>query len=99
LAWAKLSRTPFRDLGFVRPKGWLIILLIGISLGVAFKIIMKAAVMPLLGAPSVNQAYHFLVGNKAALPGILFTLTISAGFGEETVFRGSNVVEKSWAAD
>ena len=45
-------------------------------------------VMPLLGAPSINQAYHFLVGNAAALPGMLFTLTVTAGFGEETVFRG-----------
>jgi len=63
-------------------------LLSGISLGVVFKIIMKAVVMPLLGAPSVNQVYHFLVGNTAALPGMLSTLTITAGFGEETVFRG-----------
>src|SRR5438093_10328742 len=49
---------------------------------------MKAVVMPLLGAPPVNQAYHFLVGNIAALPLMLYVIMIGAGFGEETVFRG-----------
>ena len=42
----------------------------------------------LFGADPVNQAYHFLVGNQAAVPGILYTMIIGAGFGEETVFRG-----------
>ena len=49
---------------------------------------MKAIVMPLLGADPINQAYHYLAGNTAALPGMVFTLIIVAGFGEETVFRG-----------
>jgi membrane protease YdiL (CAAX protease family) len=88
LIWANFSRTPFRELGFVRPKNWPITLLSGIVLGAFFKIMMKAVVMPLLGAPSVNQPYHFLVDNTAALPAMVFTLTITAGFGEETVFRG-----------
>jgi membrane protease YdiL (CAAX protease family) len=44
--------------------------------------------MPLLGAPPVNAAYHFLAGNRAALPGAIVTLGIAAGFGEETLFRG-----------
>jgi hypothetical protein len=57
LAWAKLSRTPFRELGFIRPTNLLITLLSGTLLGVVFKIMMKAIVMPSLGAPSVNQAY------------------------------------------
>jgi hypothetical protein len=49
---------------------------------------MKAAVMPLLGANPTNQAYHFLVGNQAALPGMILTMLVVAGFGEETFFRG-----------
>jgi membrane protease YdiL (CAAX protease family) len=49
---------------------------------------MKAVVMPLLGAPPVNQAYSHLTGNTAALPGAIWTMLIVAGFGEETVFRG-----------
>ena len=44
--------------------------------------------MPLLGAPEINSAYQYLVGNRAALPGQVFTMIVGAGFGEETVFRG-----------
>ena len=63
-------------------------MIVGIVFGVAFKFLMKAVVMPLLGAPPINQAYHFLAGNTAALPGMLFILIFTAGFGEETFFRG-----------
>jgi membrane protease YdiL (CAAX protease family) len=48
---------------------------------------MKAIVMPLFGADPVNQTYHFLAGNRAALPAAVWTMLV-AGFGEETVFRG-----------
>jgi len=44
--------------------------------------------MPVLGADPINRTYHYLAGNRAALPGILFAAIIGAGFGEETVFRG-----------
>lgn len=88
LAWARVSRTPWRDLGYVRPRSWVGGLAAGIALGVAFKLLMKAVVMPLLGAPAVNQAYHYLAGNPAAIPGTLVTLIVGAGFGEETLFRG-----------
>ena len=49
---------------------------------------MKAIVMPLLGADPVNHAFHDLAGNPAAIPETLYLLTIGAGFGEETIFRG-----------
>jgi membrane protease YdiL (CAAX protease family) len=49
---------------------------------------MKAIVMPLFGAPPINQAYHYLAGNTAAIPGMIFVLIVVAGFGEETLFRG-----------
>ena len=88
LGWAALSRTPFAQLGFVRPRSWLNGLLVGIVFGIAFKFAMKAVVMPLLGAPPVNEAYHYLAHNPAVVPQTLFALTIGAGFGEETVFRG-----------
>lgn len=88
LAWARLSETPWREIGYVRPKSWVATIAIGIVFGVAFKLLMKALVMPLLGADPINQAYHYLVGNTAALPWILYAVTIGAGFGEETVFRG-----------
>jgi uncharacterized protein len=88
LLWARVSRTPWRDIGFVRPRSWIASLALGVVLGSAFKLVMKAIVMPLLGAPAINPAYHYLAGNGAALPGAIFSMTVVAGFGEETVFRG-----------
>ena len=88
LAWAWRSRTPWREIGFVRPRSWTATVAVGIVFGAAFKILMKAIVMPLLGAPPVNQAFHYLAGNTAALPNILLAVVVGAGFGEETVFRG-----------
>jgi hypothetical protein len=66
LVWVWLSRTPWREIGYVRPQSWPRTLIVGIAFGIAFKFLMKAAVMPLLGAPPINQAYHFLAGNTAA---------------------------------
>jgi membrane protease YdiL (CAAX protease family) len=88
LVWAWRSRTPWRELGFARPKSWLRTVAAGVALGVALKLVMKAVVMPLLGAPPVNQAFQHLTGNTAALPGALYAVVIGAGFGEETTFRG-----------
>jgi uncharacterized protein len=88
LLWVYWSRTPWRDIGYVRPKSWIGGALIGVTFGVVFKFLMKAIVMPLLGADPINHAYHYLVGNQAALPGMLFSLIVIAGIGEETVFRG-----------
>lgn len=88
LAWANASGTPWSELGFSRPASWWRTVAIGLMLGVAFKLVMKAIVMPLLGAPPTNQAYQYLVGNTAALPAILYLVIAGAGFGEETLFRG-----------
>jgi membrane protease YdiL (CAAX protease family) len=88
LLWAWRSHTPWRELGFVRPESWIRTATVGIVFGIALKFLLKAGVMPLLGAPPVNQAYHYLAGNTAALPGIVFAMIVVAGFGEETVFRG-----------
>jgi membrane protease YdiL (CAAX protease family) len=88
LLWTSLSHTPWREIGYVRPKSWIGSLVVGVAFGVLFKFLMKAIVMPLLGANAINPAYHYLVGNRAALPGAVLTMIIVAGFGEETVFRG-----------
>jgi membrane protease YdiL (CAAX protease family) len=88
LLWARRSHTPWRDIGYVRPGSWARSLAVGVMLGIALKLLMKAVVLPLLGAPPINQAYHYLAGNTAALPGMLFAMIVGAGFGEETVFRG-----------
>ena len=88
LAWAWRSGTPWRDIGLSRPRSWLATILIGIAFGAGFKLAMKALVMPLLGAPPINAAYHYLAGNDAALPGALYLIVVGAGFGEEIFFSG-----------
>jgi membrane protease YdiL (CAAX protease family) len=87
LVWRSLSRTPWSEIGYVRPRSWLLTVAIGVTFGVGFKFAMKAIVMPLLGAPAINQTYHFLAGNRAMLPAAIWAMLV-AGFGEETVFRG-----------
>lgn len=87
LVWAQMSHTPWSAIGYVRPRNWLISVAGGITLGVAFKLVMKMIVMPLLGANPVNPTYHFLAGNRAMLPAAVWAMLV-AGFGEETVFRG-----------
>lgn len=87
LVWTRLSRTPWREIGFARPKSWTRDLVIGLFLGCALKLVLKAVAMPLLGADPINHAYHYVVGNRAAIPGILLTILV-AGVGEETLFRG-----------
>ena len=88
LIWAKLSNTPWREIGYVRPRSWLKTIVIGVVFGVAMKFAMKALVMPLFGAPPVNQAYQFVTGNAAVIPLMIYTMIVVAGFGEETFYRG-----------
>jgi len=88
LAWARRSHTPWREIGYVRPKSWMRSLIIGVVFGIALKLVMKALVMPALGADPINQPCHYLAGNPAVLPGMLFAVIVGAGFGEETLFRG-----------
>ncbi|HEY2498921.1 MAG TPA: CPBP family intramembrane glutamic endopeptidase [Candidatus Angelobacter sp.] len=88
LLWTYWSHTPWRQIGFIRPKNWASTLCMGIAFGIAFKFLMKAIVMPLLGADPINHAFHYLAGNRAAIPFALYALIFGAGFGEETVFRG-----------
>lgn len=88
LLWARISHTPLREIGYVAPRSWTRTIVGGIIVGVAFKLAMKAVVMPLLGAAPVNQTYHYLVGNLPATAFMALFVTVSGGFGEETVYRG-----------
>jgi membrane protease YdiL (CAAX protease family) len=88
LLWAYLSRTPWSEIGLGRPVRWATTIVGGIVFGVAFKLVMKAVVMPLLGADPINHTYHYLAANRAAIPRTLFAVVFGAGFGEEMVFRG-----------
>lgn len=87
LLWVRLSRTPLEEIGYVQPASWLRAILVGIVFGAGFKVLMKAIVLPLCGADPINHAFHYLAGNKAALPGAIWMM-FAAGFGEETVYRG-----------
>src|SRR5207253_8117618 len=87
LVWVRWSGTPWIAIGYARPRSWAAAIAGGLAFGVAFKFAMKAIVMPLFGADPVNQAYHFLAGNRALLPAAIWAMFV-AGFGEETVFRG-----------
>jgi membrane protease YdiL (CAAX protease family) len=87
LVWVRWSQTPWREIGYARPKSWIGGLVAGLAFGFVFKLVMKAVVMPLLGAPEINTAYHYLAGNRAMLPAAMLGM-VAAGFGEETVFRG-----------
>ncbi len=88
LLWAWASRTPLRDLGFRGSRSWTRTIVSGVALGAAFKLVMKALVMPLLGVPAINPVYHYLEGNARALPPMIAIILFSAGFGEELLFRG-----------
>jgi uncharacterized protein len=88
LVWAQLSQTPMRALGLAAPRSWTATVAGGAIFGIAFKLSMKALVMPLLGAPPINAHYHYLTGNPAALPGVLAAVLVGAGFAEEVLFRG-----------
>ena len=87
LIWVRLSHTRWHEIGYEKPGSWIITIIAGIIFGVAFKFLMKAVAMPLLGADPINHAYHFLTGNRAILPAAIWAM-LAAGFGEETVFRG-----------
>lgn len=88
LIWVWLSKTPWPEIGYARPRSWAGGAILGIALGVAFKFAMKAVVMPLLGAPPINAAYHYLAGNpqEAAIAAVQIVFLV--GWAEETVFRG-----------
>jgi membrane protease YdiL (CAAX protease family) len=88
LLWARATHKPFAELGFVAPASWPSTVVEAVVFGAAFKVVMKALVMPLLHAPDANQTYHYLEGNAAALPGAVLLMIVGGGFGEETVFRG-----------
>ena len=87
LLWVWLSRTPWRDLGFVRPKSWAQLIALAVVLGIVEKFVMKAVVLPLLGAPALNPIFQDLPGHPDQLALLLLISVFQAGFGEELVFR------------
>lgn len=86
--WLWLSRTPLRDVGLTRPDSWARMLILGIATGIAVKLLMKAVVMPYLGAPPTNPFLAPLEGNLAAALSAAARMMVLGGLLEEIVFRG-----------
>ena len=61
---------------------------VGVVLGLVEKLLMKAVIMPLLGAPAVNPHFGYLVDNPRAALFFAVYAIVGAGFAEELVFRG-----------
>ena len=76
LLWAWRSQTPWRALGFVRPASWAVSLAVGVAFGGTLKLSDEGARDAASGADPINRAYHHLVGNTAALPGMLYAVVI-----------------------
>lgn len=88
LLWAWLSYTPLREIGLKRPNSWLGVIVIGVIVGVGLKLLMKSVVLPYLGAPPTNAAFHDLQGDFDRFLIEIPQLIIFAGFCEELIFRG-----------
>jgi membrane protease YdiL (CAAX protease family) len=88
LIWAWLSYTPLREIGLKKPDSWLGAIVIGVVTGVGLKLFMKAVLLPYLGAPAANMAFHDLQGDTQRFLIEIPQLILFAGFAEEVVFRG-----------
>ena len=88
LLWAWVSHTPLKAIGLVRPGSWINGFLAGVALGLFEKFLLKAAILPLLGAPAINQPYHFLAGNPKRAIVFAILAVFQAGICEEIFFRG-----------
>jgi membrane protease YdiL (CAAX protease family) len=88
LIWTWASKTPWSEIGFAEPRSWVGGALLGVVLGTAFKIGMKAVVMPLLGAPAVSPAFHTMAHNAREALEFAAIVVLLVGWAEETVFRG-----------
>ncbi len=88
LVWAHLSNTPVSDLGLRRPLHPIRDVAVGLVVGIAFKLLFKSVIMPVLGAPPTNPYFAYITGNTQALFALAAVIVVGAGFGEELVFRG-----------
>ncbi len=87
LIWAWASKS-WRAIGFAKPDSWIGGLVVGIVLGVGLKFLMKAVVLPWLGAPPTNPLFHYLAGNTSEAVKFAIYAVLGAGFAEELFFRG-----------
>jgi hypothetical protein len=69
------SHTPWREIGYVRPKSWIGSLTIGIVFG-CVQTRDESDCDAAARAPEINSACY-LIGNRAALPGVVFTMIVA----------------------
>jgi membrane protease YdiL (CAAX protease family) len=86
--WLFLTRKPFSEVGLSMPDSWARVIVWGIVVGVALKLLMKAVVLPYLGAPMLNPGYQYLRDDLPAVLEESVMVILLAGFAEEVVFRG-----------
>ena len=86
--WLWLSRTELKHVGLVAPKSWLDALVLGVLSGVGAKLLLKAVVMPWVGAPPTNPMLAPLAGNLPLAVEEMAEVIVFAGMAEEIVFRG-----------
>lgn len=86
--WKLLTKTKMKELGFWRPHSWAKTIVLGIVLGILLKLIFKSLVIPLVGVESPGTTFEFLKGNPGAALGFGLFVIVSAGFGEEIIYRG-----------
>lgn len=87
LIWAWITRS-WHEIGLTRPTNWAVTIVAGVVLGIGMKFLMKAVVLPALGAPPVNAYFHDVAGNWQLTLQYFAFVIVGAGFAEELFFRG-----------
>jgi hypothetical protein len=62
LVWVQWSRTPWREIGYVRPRSWTRTVALGIVFGIAFKFLMKVIVYGCSRRVRSHRARDYLLG-------------------------------------
>ena len=94
LGWIslRLRGLRWRDVGLVRPRDWLLTLLVGGLAGIGFELFSVFVSQPTLasfaGQPPDLSDFRPLVGNPLLLLVALLASWLLAAFGEEMAFRG-----------
>lgn len=88
IVWARVTGVPWEHLGLARPASWPWTIVGGVALGVALKLLLKAVVMPLLGAPAANATYAYVAGNVTAFAQTIVMVLVVGGVAEEIFWRG-----------
>lgn len=100
LLWRWQLKKKFSEFGLIKPGNLPLVIIKGILIGIGLKLVFKAIIMPILGAEPTNSTFDHLVGNLSASLSFAFFAMVSAGLGEEILFRGFLFTRmKLWLGD